>query len=110
MMSDTTTLTDSLGRQLEVKTLSIVDQFDLLEAARNQASYTKWFGLASLVFSCTAIDNVPLPMPTKPDDFKKNAAILKNEGLQAIARYISKKIEESEEETTSENTVETAKN
>lgn len=80
-------VTDRLGRKLEVKSLSIVDQFDLLEAAQAQARYEHWFSLASIVFACLSIDGVPLPQPRKPEDFKKNIAILKDEGVEAILEH-----------------------
>lgn len=88
-MPNTNTINDSLGRSLEVKALTTADQFDLLEAAQNQADYTRWFGLAALVFSCLSIDGVPLPMPRKPADFKKNSLILKDEGINAIAQHFA---------------------
>lgn len=80
---------DGLGRSIEVKELDMVDQFDLLEAAQNQAGYSYWFGMAALVFSCIAIDGVPLPTPRKPEDFKKNAKFLKDEGIAAVTKYFS---------------------
>lgn len=87
-------VTDKLGRKLEVKALSIVDQFDLLEAAQNQARYEYWFSLASIVFSCLSIDGVPLPKPRKPDDFKKNIGLLKDEGIEAILENLDHDVEE----------------
>lgn len=98
---------DSLGRSLEVKKLTVADQFDLLEAAQNRAAYEQWFGLAALVFSCTAIDGVPLPMPRKPADFKKNADNLKDEGVASIATWLGMGVDEDKPADT---TVDTAKN
>lgn len=109
-MSETVFITDSLGRSIELKKLTTADQFDLLEAARNRADYTQWFGLAALVFSCMAIDGVPLPSPRKPDDFKKNALVLKDEGIKAVANYFAEKAEAEADAKTEDAQLETAKN
>lgn len=106
-MLETNLASDSLGRSIEIKKLTAADQFDLLEAAQNLASYEQWYGLAALVFSCVSIDGVPLPAPRKPSDFKKNAVILKDEGLAAISAWLEAG---SVEATQAEITVETAKN
>ena len=106
-MSDATIVTDTLGRSLEIKSLNLADQFDLLEAAQDKAAFKSWFNMATLVFSCAAIDGVPLPTPRKPADFKKNAEILKNDGIAAIISYL--KIKTTSDETSSDQ-VETAKN
>lgn len=102
----TNIVTDTLGRAIEVKTLSTADQFDLLEAAGNRADYRQWFGLAALVFSCASIDGVPLPTPRKADDFKKNSVVLKDEGIAAIANYFAEKADVSD----AGSVVDTAKN
>ena len=99
-------VTDKLGRAIEVKDLSIVDQFDLLEAAQQQARYEHWFSLASVVFSCLSIDGTPLPKPRKPEDFKKNIAILKDEGIESILKHLAS----TKEEKTYEATIEAEKN
>ena len=106
-MADIVVITDDLGRHLEIKTLGLADQFDLLEAAQDKAAFKSWFNMATLVFSCAAIDGVPLPTPRKPADFKKNAEILRNDGIAAIISYL--KIKTAPDET-SHDQVETAKN
>lgn len=105
-MTSINMVTDKLGRKLEIKALSIVDQFDLLEAAQNQARYEQWFSLASIVFSCLSIDAMPLPKPRKPEDFKKNIAILKDEGVEAILDHFAK----DNETKTYEEMIESEKN
>lgn len=89
-------VTDKLGRTLEIKDLNAMDQLDLLEAAQNHANYSKWFGLATLIFSCSMIDGVPLPAPRNPGDFRKNAMILKDEGIDAITDYFLNRSEPQE--------------
>ena len=106
-MLETNFVSDSLGRSIQIKKLTAADQFDLLEAARNRADYTQWFALAALVFSCVAIDGVPLPTPRRPDDFKKNSTILKDEGIKAVADYFASQSDSDQE---SEEQVEAAKN
>lgn len=106
-MSEMNIITDSLGRKIEVRCLGAMDQLDLLEATRNQAEYKRWFGMASLIFHCASIDGVPLPMPRKPDDFRKNAAILKTEGTLAIANFLEEK---QQQDSTDEGNIEAAKN
>lgn len=109
-MLETIFVTDSLGRSLQVKALTTADQFDLLEAAGNRAEYRQWFGLAALVFSCAAIDGVPLPTPRKAADFKKNSTVLKDEGIKAIANYFAEKAEAEADDEAEGTQVETAKN
>lgn len=106
-MTNTSFVTDSLGRSLEVKSMGIADQFDLLEAAQNQAEYKRWFGLASLVFCCVSVDGVPLPTPRNPADFKKNSNILKDEGVTAIAEYFTEKADDNTDVSAE---IETSKN
>lgn len=106
-MTNTNFVTDSLGRSLEVKSLTAADQFDLLEAAGNKADYRQWFGLATLVFACSSIDGVPLPKPMNSADFKKNSTILKDEGINAIAKHFMD--QKTTEEDVSEQ-IEAAKN
>ena len=86
-MTHTDIITDKLGRKIEMKNLSIEDQLDLLEAAQGLAGYKEWFGMATLLFACVSVDGVPLPTPRKPADFKKNAAILQAEGVDAAFKY-----------------------
>lgn len=105
-MTETVTITDKLGRFLEVKRPSAADQLDLLEAAGNRAEYTQWFGMAALIFCCVSVDGVPLPTPRKPEDFKKNAGILQDAGLNAIAEYFL----QQQQEKTAEEDLAAAKN
>lgn len=105
-MTPTDIVTDKLGRKIEMKNLTIEDQLDLLEAANGLAGNKEWFGLATLLFACVSIDGVPLPTPRKPADFKKNAAMLRAEGVNAAFNYF-KEINESEIDN---NIVESIKN
>lgn len=97
-MSDIIAAIDALGRKLEVKLLNITDQLDLFEAAQGHTEYKRWFEIASIIFTCVSIDGVPLPKPRKPDDFKKNVALLKNEGMEAIFKALSPNKEDEDNE------------
>lgn len=101
-------VTDKLGRQLEIRRPTPSDQFDLLEAAGANADYNQWFSLAALVFACKSIDGVPMPTPRKPEDFKKNAAMLQEAGLNALGDYFRQQAETAEAAQSAE--LETAKN
>lgn len=88
-MSSIDTVTDAIGRKLEIKSFSASDHLELLEAAQGQTEYKRWFEIASLIFMCVAVDDVPLPRPRKLEDFKKNLAILKSEGIESIITHLS---------------------
>ena len=105
-MTHTDIVTDKLGRAIEVKTLTAMDQLDLLEAAQNNAGYAQWFALASVVFCGLAVDDVPLPAPRKPSDFRKNIDVLKTAGVEAICEYIKTNKDQEVEEVM----IETVKN
>lgn len=88
-MSSRDTVTDALGRKLEIKSFSSGDHLALLEAAQGQTEYKSWLEIASLIFMRVAVDGVPLPRPRKLEDFKKNLLILKSEGVESIITHLS---------------------
>ncbi|HTQ71010.1 MAG TPA: hypothetical protein VMH92_05900 [Acidocella sp.] len=98
-MSEPVTLTDKLGRKIVVQEPGIEDQFDMLEAAGANSSNQAWIGLATLVFTAQSIDGAPLPRPQAKAHFKRNAALLKNEGVEAIANYFKEVKGESAQES-----------
>lgn len=86
-MSEPVTIIDKLGRKIVVQEPDIEDQFDMLEAADRNSSNQAWLGLATLVFTVVSIDDKPLPRPQLKEHFKRNAALLKNEGVEAVALH-----------------------
>jgi hypothetical protein len=86
-MSEPIPLKDKLGRTIIVQEPEIEDQFDMLEAAGANSANQAWIGLATLVFTAVSIDGKPLPRPQLKEHFKRNAALLKNEGVEAIALH-----------------------
>ena len=99
------TTKDTLGRSITIKELDITDQFDLIEAAGALSENKAWFGLAALVFSVTSIDGQPMPKPTRKEDFRRNSATLKTEGVNAVAEHFK-----GIQGDTAEGAVEAAKN
>lgn len=85
-MSD---VTDAKGRVISVKEMDPADQLDLFEACAKNSTNQAWVGMALLVCSVTAIDNVPVMMPTNPDQVKALARKLGSDGIAAVANVLN---------------------
>ncbi len=78
--------TDALGRRLALRRLGALDRLRLFKAAgATLASNPGWMGLATLVFSVTAIDDVPVPQPSSEAQIEALVGRLGDQGLAAIS-------------------------
>lgn len=96
---------DSRGRKLLVKEMDPADQLDLFEACAKNSNNSSWVGMALLVCSVTAIDDVPVMMPKTPQQVKDLARRLGSDGIEAVGKALNGK-----EATDGSETVELAKN
>ncbi len=80
---------DSRGRILTIRRLTVLDRLRLFKAAGAVlAENAPWFGMAVLAASVSAIDDVPVPMPTNESQIEACVARLGDDGLTAVADAI----------------------
>ena len=80
----TVTVTDALGRQLEVKRLIVSERLRFLKAvpADLQAN-PLWLTTALTVASVVTLDGVPVPMPANEASIERAGDRLGDEGMEA---------------------------
>ena len=84
-----TTITDSLGRSLEVRKLDALAELDLIEAAGGQnAENARWMMMATFAACVITIDGVPLISPRNRDDIRKHMRRVGSEGIQAVIEWL----------------------
>jgi hypothetical protein len=86
----TTEVTDPLGRRLSVRRLGALDRLRVFKAAGAVlATNPGWMGLATLAFSVTAIDDVPVPAPASEPQVEALVARLGDAGLAAVSATLA---------------------
>lgn len=81
-------VTDATGRKLRLRILDPGDTMDILEAAGPSSSYPGFMQYAMAVCSVSAINDVPLPLPTDRRALKAAGKLLGNDGFAAMARVL----------------------
>ncbi len=98
MREATETVTDSRGRVLVVRRLSVLDRLRLFKAAGPAlAENHPWFGMAVLATSVATIDGVPVPIPVNELQIEAAVSRLGDEGLSAVATMLDQEGDESTE-------------
>lgn len=78
--------TDAGGRVLSLRRVTALDKLRLFKAAGPVLAHNQpWLGLAILASSVTAIDGVPVPLPSTEHQVEALVARLGDHGLAAIA-------------------------
>ena len=87
--AETRTVVDSLGRRLSLRGLTALDRLRIFKAAGAELALNQpWLAMASLASSVTAIDDIPIPMPTTEVQIEALIARLGDRGIDAIAQTI----------------------
>lgn len=81
-------VTDSMGRRLRLRILDPGDTMDLLEAAGPSSSYPGFMQYAMAVCSVSAINDVPVPLPTDRKSLRATGKLLGNDGFAAMSRVL----------------------
>ncbi len=77
---------DSQGRRLALRRMGALERLRLFKAAGPELSHNEpWLGMAILASSVTAIDDVPVPMPTSETHVENLVARLGDAGIAAVA-------------------------
>lgn len=83
-------VTDALGRRLQVRKLTALDRLRVFKAAGPAlAGNSGWMGLATLAFSVSAIDGVPVPQPGSEAQVEALVARLGDAGLAAASASLT---------------------
>lgn len=83
------TVTDSLGRSINVLELGALQLLDLFEAAGDNGNTQLWLGMAMQASAVTEIDGIPVPFPRNRDDIRAAVKRLGTEGLAAVRTALS---------------------
>jgi len=80
---------DSLGRTLKYRRLGALDRARLFKAVGPQNSQNApYLGMAMIACSCTFVDEIPIPFPTRDSEVENAIARLGDEGMDAISTAI----------------------
>jgi hypothetical protein len=78
---------DAAGRHILVRNLNALDKPRMFKAVGAElAQNTPYLGMAMLAWSVTAIDSVPVPLPTSEAQIEALVSRLGDDGLDAVAR------------------------
>lgn len=102
-----TTITDQKGRALEVRRPTRRDSMRLMRGWGTACNVEMWVGQAMLAATCRSIDGVPIPLPTTADQAESLVDRLEDEGLNAIAEWLTEQNAAAPNATTE---IEAAKN
>ncbi|OYV52256.1 MAG: hypothetical protein B7Z78_06330 [Rhodospirillales bacterium 20-60-12] len=81
---------DALGRELGLRTLSMLDRLRLYKALGPELALNEpYIGIAALAASAAMIDGVPVPFPTSESAVEHIVERLGETGLEAIAMAIA---------------------
>lgn len=77
---------DSRGRVLKYRQLGALDRARLFKAAGStHSTNAPYIGMSMIAASCTSIDGIPQPFPTRENEIDAFIARLGDEGMDAIA-------------------------
>lgn len=80
----TATVTDSLGRTIEVKRLIVSERLRFLKAVPGQLQANPlWMTNALSIASVITLNGIPVPMPTSEAGIERAGDVLGDEGLDA---------------------------
>lgn len=82
-------VSDTNGRRITVRRLTALDKLRLFKAAGPVLSQNQlWLGMAVLAYSITAIDDVPIPVPTNEVQIESIVSRLGDAGINAVAAVL----------------------
>ncbi len=77
---------DTEGRRIAVRQLTALDKLRIFKAAGSVLAHNQpWLGMAVLACSVTAIDDIPVPMPSNEQQIEGLVARLGDPGIAAVA-------------------------
>jgi hypothetical protein len=83
-------VTDILGRRLQLRKLTALDKLRLFKAAGpGLAQNQPWLGMAVLAASVTAIDDVPVPTPATEQQIEALVGRLGDAGIAAVGEALA---------------------
>ncbi len=84
-------LRDAHGRQIKLRQLTALDTLRLLKAAGpHLAQNQPWLSLATLAYSVSEIDSVPVPIPATESQIEALVEKLGEDALTMIADYLDR--------------------
>jgi hypothetical protein len=97
---------DGLGRRLTLRSLTALDKLRIFKAAGSELALNQpWLAMAILASSVTAIDDIPIPMPSTETQIEALVGRLGDIGIEAIAQTIEplSEVDETEQVTNAGN-------
>ena len=82
-------VTDDKGRQLHVRSLTLLEEMDLIEAAGTPAPPDRWMNIAIFAACIRNIDGLPLLVPTKRNQIRAQVQRVGAEGIRAVAKALA---------------------
>lgn len=80
---------DGLGRRLSLRRLTALDKLRLFKAAGPELALNQpWLAMAILASSVVAIDEIPIPSPSKETQIEALVGRLGDIGIEAIAEAL----------------------
>ncbi len=83
------TVTDELGRLLEVKSLDLLDEMDLIEAAGVPMPPDRWVMIATFAACVRTIDGMPRPLPKNRAGIRDQVRRVGPAGLRAAIKALA---------------------
>jgi len=79
---------DEDGRMIQVKSISVLEEMDLIEAAGNPTPPDRWMAIATIAATIRTIDGVPCPYPTTRPLIRAQVERAGAKGLRAATTYL----------------------
>lgn len=91
------TVTDTKGRKITFRRLGALDRARIFKAAGPVNSQNApYIGMSMIACSCTDVDGVPIPFPSKESEIDAAIARLDDPGMNAIAEEFAKEMEDGD--------------
>ncbi len=111
---ETVVRTDTRGRKLEIKQLSLLEEMGLLAVAGPRADNRRWMMYATWAHCVRGIDGLPFVLPVTENQLKAHISRVDSAGVAAVALLLSEGVsaasDDDEEGSVEVSTADAAKN
>ena len=86
--------TDHTGRRLQLRSLDLIEEFDLIEAAGVASETQRWMMLATFAACVRSIDDIPCVRPTTKALIRQQVQKVGSAGMRAVVAALSTELPE----------------